>query len=286
MKSKKKDLRKAALGIAVMFGIYWFYTYVIARYLPIPAGVKSLVSLVVLYGVGLGVFFLVIHKIPTQKQEKRKIAPQSILLCFLLQFTATLVVVLLTVILTALGRNNISTDINPTMPYMLFMLLIFNPIMEELVFRKLFADKLLPYGERFYMLVSAFCFAIVHGVALGIPQVFYTFILGLIWSYLVVKTGDIKLAVLLHALSNLFGSVISQTLMGISMILAGLYSMLMMLVGIVGLILFLIYKKKIVLDGEAGLFRKAVIKEVFTNPGILIYAAFTVAVMILKAVLL
>lgn len=70
------------------------------------------------------------------------------------------------------------------------------------------------------------------------------------------------------------------------MILAGMYSMLLLLVGIVGLILFLVNKKKIVLDGEAGLFRKEIFKEVFTNPGILLYAAVTVTVMILKAVLL
>ncbi len=283
MDSKRKDLTRVALGIASMFAIYWCYTYE----LPKPGGMPgTIVGLAALYGVGLGVFAFVIHKIPTQKPEKRKISPQTVLLCFLLQFTASLVVVLLTMIMTALGLQSVSPKINPTTPYMLFMLLIFNPIMEEFVFRKLFADKLLQYGERFYILVSAFCFAIVHGVALGIPQIFYTFILGLIWSYLVVKTGDIKLAVLLHALSNLFGSVISQTLMSVSMILAGLYTMLMMLLGIVGVVLFLVNKKKIVLDGGTGLFKKDVFKEVFTNTGNLKYSAVTVVVMILKAVLL
>ena len=165
---------------------------------------------------------------------------------------------------------------------MLFMLLIFNPIIEEIVFRKLFADKLLRYGERFYILVSSFCFAIVHGVSLGIPQIVYTFILGMIWAYLMVKTGDIKLTIIMHALSNLFGSIIIQTLLGVSMMAAGVYSMLLILLGIIGLVLFLMHKKKIVLDGDSGLIRKAIIKEIVTNKGILFYAVLTIVVMILK----
>lgn len=282
MNHKAKDLTRVSLGIAAMFAIYWSYSYFIKQYLPISDAIKTVIGLAALYVIGLGVFISIIHKIPTQKFEKKKISLQTVLLCFLLQFTALLVTMLFMMISTAFGVNSASTDINATSGSMLFRLLLFNPVMEEFVFRKLFADKLLQYGERFYILVSAFCFAIVHGVALGIPQVAYTFVLGLIWAYLVVKTGDIKLAVILHALSNLFGSVITQTLSGISMAATGMYSMLLMILGIVGLILFLINKKKIVLDGDAGLFRKAVIKDIFTNKGIWIYAALTVIVMLLK----
>ena len=282
MDQKGKNLTRVSLGIAAMFVIYWIYTYFIKQYLPIPDGAKTVTGLAVLYVIGLGVFTFIIHKMPTQKYEKKKVSLQTILLCFVLQFTALLATMLVMMISTALGHNSASTDINATSGSMLFRLLLFNPVMEEFVFRKLFADKLLQYGERFYILVSAFCFAIVHGVALGIPQVAYTFILGMIWAYLVVKTGDIKLAVIMHALSNLFGSVITQTLSGISMAATGMYSMLLMILGIVGLVLFLINKKKIVLDGDTGLFRKAVIKDVFTNKGIWFYAALTVIVMLLK----
>lgn len=282
MNQKEKDLTRVSLGIASMFAIYWIYSYFIRQYLPIPDAFQTVSGLVALYVVGLGVFTFVIHKIPTQKSEKKKISLQTVFLCFLLQFTALLATMLVMMISTALGVNSASTDINATSGNMLFRLLLFNPVMEEFVFRKLFADKLLQYGERFYILASAFCFAIVHGVALGIPQVVYTFILGMIWSYLVVKTGDIKLAVIMHALSNLFGSVITQALLGVSEVATGMYSMMLMILGIVGLVLFLINKKKIVLDGDAGLFKKAVIKDVFTNKGIWFYTALTVIVMVLK----
>ena len=132
------------------------------------------------------------------------------------------------------------------------------------------------------MLVSSFCFAIVHGVSLGVPQIIYTFILGMIWSYLMIKTGDIKVVIIMHALSNLFGSVITQTLLSISMIAAGIYSMIVMLLGVVGLILFLRNKKKAIIDGEAGLIKKAAIKDVFSNKGIIFYTALTMVVMLVK----
>lgn len=86
----------------------------------------------------------------------------------------------------------------------------------------------------------------------------------------------------MHALSNLFGSIIIQALMGISMAAAGIYFMLLLLLGIIGLILFLVNKKNIVLDEEKGLLRKVIIKELLTNKGVIFYIAVTVLVMCLK----
>lgn len=146
-------------------------------------------------------------------------------------------------------------------------------------------EELLKHGELFYMLVSSFCFAIVHGVSLGIPQIVYTFILGMIWSYLVVKTGSIKLSIILHSLSNLFGSIIIQLLQGISMEILGMYSMFMMLLGIIGFICFLKNKKKVELDNKNKLFDKTIIKEMFTNKGILVYSLITMTMIVLKNVL-
>lgn len=279
MNSKVNDLEKVSFGIAIMFGLYWIYSCFIKQHIFIAEGVKTIIGLVVLYVLGLGVFLFITRNIPTYKYEKKKVSIKTVILCFLLQFTAIFV---LTVLVNVLVTNGTASAINATSLYMLFMLLIFNPIIEEIVFRKLFADKLLKYGEKFYILVSSFCFAIVHGVSLGIPQIIYTFILGMLWSFLMVKTGDIRLVIIMHALSNLLGSVIAQTLMGVSMIVAGLYSMLLILLGIIGLILFLVNKKKINLDEEKGLFRKEIIKDMLTNKGIVFYVVVTVLVMCLK----
>ncbi len=279
MNNKVKDLEKVSIGIATMFGIYWLYSCFIKEHLPIAHSVKTIIGLVLLYVVGLGAFTYVTQNISPCKYEKETVSHKTVILCFLLQFTAIFV---LTVLVNVSNANSTASHINATSLYMLFMLLVFNPVMEELVFRKLFADKLLKYGERFYILVSSFCFAIVHGVSLGIPQIVYTFILGMIWSYLMVKTGDIKLVIIMHALSNLFGSVITQSLISVSMIAAGLYSMFLILLGIIGFILFFVNNKKIILDEEKGLFRKTVIKDLLTNKGIILYVLITTIVMWIK----
>ncbi len=299
---KARALEKVSLGIALMFGVYWMYAYCLQDRLDWPAGVEKALGLVSLYGVGLGLFLLLIKGVPGRACEFRRIADgrwdsgriwegqgeccklpeKQLALCFLLQFSAIMIMSVLVNVLGAFGIEVATTQIDAVSPYMLFMLLIFNPIAEEFVFRKLWADKLLKHGERFYVFSSAFCFAIVHGVSLGIPQVIYTFILGLIWGYVMAKTGDFKLVVLLHALSNLFGGVLLQLLMGIAMALAGIYSILLMVAGAVGLSIFMANHKKLVLDGNAGLVKKDVLKSIFSNKGIWVYVMLTVAVMVVK----
>lgn len=280
--NKRKELEKVALGIALMFGAYWLYAYFLQNRLDWPAGVEKVLGLVSLYVVGLGLFVLIIKDIPGSRRERGKLPGGQFALCFLLQFSAIMIMSVLVNIIGAFGVEIATAEINAVSPYMLFMLLVFNPIAEEFVFRKLFADKLLKYGERFYVFASAFCFAIVHGVSLGIPQVIYTFILGLIWGYVMAKTGDFKLVVLLHALSNLFGGVLLQLLMGIAMPLAGIYSILLMATGAVGLSIFMAKRKMVVLDGEPGLVKSDVLKSIFTNRGIWIYIVLTVVVMVVK----
>lgn len=282
---KRKRLEKIGLGIGSMFGIYWIYSIFIQDKINIPSMLKTIIGLTTLYGIGLFIFMKIIKKIPNTKMKQRKVSGKSITLCFLLQFTALITMSLITNLLTNISGKEMTTELNTLTPYMIFMFLIFNPIIEEFVFRKLFADKLLIYGELFYMLVSSFCFSIVHGVSLGIPQIIYTFILGMIWSYLVVKTGNIKLSIILHSLSNLFGSIIIQSLQGISLEIAGMYAMFMMLLAFIGLILFIRNKNKIDIDNNDKLLNKIIFKEMFTNKGIIFYVVLTIAMIILKNIL-
>lgn len=282
MNEKKKDLEKVSLGIAIMFGIYWIYSLFIQKILNIQPIFKTIIGLVTLYVIGLFLFINITKKIPNTNIKKSKVNGKSITLCFLLQFTALMIMNVLVNIFANISGQELSTDLNTLTPYMIFMLIVFNPIVEEFVFRKVFADKLLKYGELFYMLVSAFCFAIVHGVSLGIPQIIYTFMLGMIWSYLFAKTGNIKLPILLHSLSNIFGSIIIQTLQGISMEITGMYSMFMMLLAIIGLICFIKNKKRVELDNTNKLLDKTIIKEMFTNKGIIFYTLLTISMMIIK----
>ncbi len=282
MIGKKESLEKVGLGIAVMFGVYWTYSIFIRNTSKITPILKGMIGLVSLYGVGLFLFMFIIKTIPSAKMKAKKISVKTFLKCFLLQFTAFMVLIVIAIIVSKVTGNETNDILIAITPYTLFESLIFCPVVEEFVFRKLFADKLLKYGEWFYIIVSSFCFAIVHGVPMGLPHIVYTLVLGLIWSYLVVKTGKIIIPIILHSLSNLFGNIILQTLQGISMELLVVYVVLMILLGVIGLILLIKDRNKIVIDNRNRLVDKETLKEIFTNKGIVFYAVLTIAMIALK----
>jgi membrane protease YdiL (CAAX protease family) len=288
MNNKAKDLERVALGVVVMFGLFWLYSLVIRQHLPFVELALGIIGIVLLYGVGTGLFVWItkdVVKQPYVSKEKSKVSVKTVLLCLLLHCTAFFVMNILTAAGAALGLKGPSTDDMQMTGAMVFMLLVFNPIVEEYVFRHLFATRLLKHGERFYVLASAYCFAVLHGVSMGPIHILYTFILGLIWGYLTVKSGGLILAILMHSISNLFNAVIVQQLHSISMEVAAVYSMPIMLLGIIGLILYLVNRKKVVLDGTSGLIDKQALKDLFSNKGIWIYTVITLIVMVLKAVL-
>ena len=248
MIGKEESLAKLGFGIAVMFGAYWTYSIFIQGTLNITPMLKGMIGFVFLYGIGLFLFMSVIKTIPSVKMKARRISMNTFLKCFLLQFTAFTALLVMSIMVSKVTGNETNSNLIAITPYTVFESLILCPIVEELVFRKLFADKLLNYGEWLYIIVSSFCFAIVHGVSIGLPQIAYTLILGLIWSYAVVITGNIIIPIILHSLSNLFGDIILQALRGISMELLGVYVALMILLGVIGLILLIRDRSKIVID--------------------------------------
>ena len=275
---RRESLNKVAFGIAAMFGIYWIYSIFIADKLSISSGFKPITGYVLLYAIGLEVFLFIARKTDEQAYAKSKVSSKTLLICFLLQFTALMI----RAIIGILEKDASTDDLITLSPYMIFMLLIFAPVVEELVFRHLFATRLLKYGERFYILVSALCFALVHGFSLGFQGMIYPFFLGLIYAYLMVKSGNIILVMIMHALSNLFGSILIQFFIGVSKEATIIYMILLMVLGVIGLVLFFRNRKNISLDGTPGLFDKAVLKEVFTNKGILFFTAFSIIIVLLK----
>lgn len=279
---KTRDLERISIGAAVMFGIYWVYSLFIKERLALSTELKMVIGLAVLYGIGLALFLAISKSGVKNTFSIKTVSAKTTTVCFLLQFTALFVMVIFTTIVSALGGETASTDVLENTPFMIFVLLFFAPIAEEFVHRYLFAKKLLRYGERFYIFTSAFCFAIVHGLSLGIPQIVYTFILGMIWTYLFVKTNNFLLVAAMHGMSNLFGSVLTRGLKEISLKLSGVYVVLLLCLAVVGLVLFLKNKKKIVLDDSTGLIDGKTVKEVLTNKGIILFTVFTICMMVLK----
>ena len=128
--------------------------------------------------------------------------------------------------------------------FYIVLLLIFNPVMEELLFRKILLERLTCLGFKWAVICSAVLFALPHVVSQGVPQMFYTFGLGLVWGYITLKTGKLWPAIILHSLSNIYGAFIPMIAAEIHPLLSGLFVMFTMGVMVPLTVLFLIKEHK------------------------------------------
>ena len=88
----------------------------------------------------------------------------------------------------------------------LFVGILF-PILEELLFRKLLCNKLLPLGEMQAVVISALIFGFIHG---NIFQFAYAFLIGLVFGYVYVKSGKIIYSIIFHCALNLFTGIFAN----------------------------------------------------------------------------
>lgn len=116
---------------------------------------------------------------------------------------------LITYLITQLTNkpiNNTVSQLLSNTPWWMgfFATVIVAPFGEEFIFRKLLIDRVNVYGQKFAILFSAIIFSLFHT---NIYQMFYTFLLGAIFSYVYVKTGKLRYSIFLHASINFIGGV-------------------------------------------------------------------------------
>ena len=173
----------------------------------------GLVGAVSAYGVGFPLFWLVIRPAPAAPAPaaRRPLSPAGLGRAFLISMAALYLANLATLLLLGLvGRLRGAPVVNPVdsiqgypLPFTLLLTCAVAPALEEAAFRGLLLRRLLPYGEKFAVFASALCFGLFHG---NLNQLLYTFVLGLIFAYVTLKTGCLGQAVILHALVNLMGA--------------------------------------------------------------------------------
>ena len=81
------------------------------------------------------------------------------------------------------------------------------PLLEELVFRRLLCNRLLPLGEKKAIIISALIFGFIHG---NLYQFAYAFLIGLVFGYIYVKTGEVIYTFILHCIINFYGSTLVE----------------------------------------------------------------------------
>lgn len=80
-------------------------------------------------------------------------------------------------------------------------------ILEEMVFRGYVLQSLRSYGDPIAVVISALLFGLMHGNLLQLP---FAFLLGLVFGYVVVQTGNIWIAVVVHFLNNAMSVLLQQ----------------------------------------------------------------------------
>ncbi len=78
-------------------------------------------------------------------------------------------------------------------------------ILEELLFRGVFLNMFLKYGKSFAICISAFFFASVHG---STEQMVFSFVYGIIFGYIAVKTGSLTVGILIHFINNAYSCIV------------------------------------------------------------------------------
>ena len=167
------------------------------------------------YLVAFPIFFLIVRGMKTSTAKKSKLTVSELLSLFLISQVAVFVGSTLgeTVnsFFTMFKGEEVFNPLDNIMsgsPVWLVILfgVILAPIFEELIFRKLIIDRLSRFGNGLAVTVSAIAFGLFHG---NFYQLFYAVALGFILGYVYAKTNDVKYSIILHAVINFLGSVVT-----------------------------------------------------------------------------
>ena len=145
------------------------------------------------------------------------------------------------------------------------------PVCEEYLFRGLLLNRLRPYGERFAVWASALCFGLFHG---NFSQFFYACAIGVLFAGVVLKTGLLRQAMLLHALINFVGTGLITLLSGLGEAGNWLLTLLVLAAMFVGLAFLPAMRREFSpAPGWKGLTAGEAWRCFLANPGMLCFLA-------------
>lgn len=214
----------SVLGFAILVSfiikdlLYYAVVELISRLAPELLSnyfVAFLISSIPLYGVAFPLCALFLRKLPRATPLKNDIKAHHWLGGMCIAFTFMIagnyisqIIVSIFSVIRGEALTNPLTDFTQSTPPVFVMLaaVIIAPIAEELFFRKLLCDKLLPLGEGYAIFVSSAIFALAHG---NFFQIFYAFTLGCFFAYVYINTGKLKHTIIYHTIINLLGTIVS-----------------------------------------------------------------------------
>ena len=153
-------------------------------------------------------------------------------------------------------------------------------LVEELIFRKLMLDRIRNYGEKTAIVFSAICFGLFHG---NLTQFLYAFSVGLFLGYVYCKTGKVHYTMIMHALLNLFSSMIMLLVPllkagPLGMVIVTVLALMIAVMFVMGFVQLISHlrKKDLRLDNTmmTAIPSGEVVKTVYLNPCIMVFVLY------------
>lgn len=164
------------------------------------------------------IFYWLMKKLNDVEIEKKTVNAKTFIIYIAITLTLMWIGNITGLIITMLLSGAMQSDIaNPVQQLIsssdiwinLLIISIFAPICEEILFRKFLIDRTIKYGAKVSIILSAVLFALFHG---NLNQFFYAFLMGGFFAYVYIRTGKITYTIILHAIVNFMGSVMSLIL--------------------------------------------------------------------------
>lgn len=171
-----------------------------------------------MYVIAFPLFMLMISKLPKAEREKSNISFKEFVYIFLASEAIMLAGSLFSEWVIGMFESmlgfevpNATSDMILNAPIWLVILVavVIGPIVEEMIFRKAYIDRLSIYGDRLAVVVSAVAFGLFH---CNFYQLFYATALGLVLGYVYTKTRRSIYNCLLHMAINFMGTMPSLLL--------------------------------------------------------------------------
>ncbi|MBP3412370.1 MAG: CPBP family intramembrane metalloprotease [Oscillospiraceae bacterium] len=257
---------------------------------------RTLGNIVPMYLVAFPLGVLIMGKIPSRPPRSIKLRPRHfwefLPICMFLMYCGSYLGISVSALLSGgTALNPVEEAVTEGGFLQTLIVVVAAPITEELVFRKAILDRTRCFGEKTAVLLSALTFGLMHQ---NLFQFFYAFSLGLVFSYVYLRTGRIGYTIALHGIVNFMGGVIAPWILSVmegsvtsptpsanaivGVLLVMLYAFTLIGASIFGAARFIIRSKRLLwLPGDYQLSKGWGGKALFLNPGIITFIVLCLA---------
>lgn len=235
---------------------------------------QTLVTFVSVDLIGFAVFWLIVRNMPKFALKRKKVGIVKLFIyfavCVAVSVFGSVIGTALSAALSGGDAQNYVSDLmeNPG-PFTIFDVVIFGPIAEEIICRKLVIDRTVQFGEKNAIIFSAVLFGLMHG---NFYQAFYAFAIGLVFAYVYTRSGKIRYTVALHMVFNFVCGVLPGLLPSETFFAALDWTFVVLGIAFIAAFRKNIYFRRTLFELRCG----EVFKTVYLNAGMFLFFAAVV----------